>query len=79
MTGRLRSPPYPAAAPRQHHGQAGKRRAKCASRQRMSQPAGPERRALSGLPPSGPDGEGQAGGQVPSTRGYLSYAACDLA
>jgi hypothetical protein len=49
VTGRLRSPPYPAAAPRQHPGQAVNICAECASSQENVSHRGC--RALSGLAP----------------------------
>ena len=52
VTGRSRSPPYPAAA-RQHHGQGRQLRAKCAGSRKDVTASGPERRALSGpVPPA---------------------------
>ena len=91
VTGRLRSPPYPAAAPASTTTRRSTARQGAPIAGEMSRGTGPERRALSGLAPpastvlriplrgtrlrravdpgdlcqpSGPDGEGQAGGQA---------------
>ena len=54
VTGRLRSPPYPAAAPASITTRAVSLAPYAPVAERMSQPVGPERRALSGLaPPAG--------------------------
>ena len=54
MTGRLRSPPYPVAAPASITTRAVYLAPYAPVAERMSQPVGPERRALSGLaPPAG--------------------------